>query len=144
MDISVPATFVRSTNFAANALKFWRLSKAHSTLTAESLLSRARIADLTCATFVSGRRKCHRRGTVNDDRRSSPMPPFTYNFTDFVEFTSPSMEMLLAPHELFQFAGVVAQEMLFAVPDLVHKGLCVAIYDVNGTAVSIAPLGTVH
>jgi hypothetical protein len=84
------------------------------------------------------------RGTVHDDQRSSQMQSFTYNFTDFVDFTSPSVEMLLAPHELFQFASVVAQEMLFAVPDLVHKGICVAIYDANGSAVSIAPLGTVH
>ena len=54
------------------------------------------------------------------------------------------METWLAPHELYQFARVVAQEMLFAQPNLVHKGMCVAIYDGDGAAVSVAPLGTVH
>ena len=41
-------------------------------------------------------------------------------------------------------ASVVAQEMLFAQPYLVDKGMCVAIYDGDGAAVSMAPLGTVH
>jgi hypothetical protein len=34
--------------------------------------------------------------------------------------------------------------MLFAQPDLVHKGMCVAIYNGEGAAVSLAPLDTVH
>ena len=72
------------------------------------------------------------------------MQLFTYNFTNFIDFSSPSMEMWLAPHELYQFASVVAREMLSAVPGLVHKGMCVAIYDVDGAAVSMAPLDTVH
>ena len=72
------------------------------------------------------------------------MQLFTYNFTNFIDFNSPSMEMWLAPHELRQFASVIAQEMLFAVPDLIHKGMCVAIYDGDGAAVSMAPLDTVH
>jgi hypothetical protein len=72
------------------------------------------------------------------------MQLFTYNFTDFIGFNSPSMEMRLAPHELYEFASVVAQEMLSAEPDLIHKGMCVAIYDGHGAAVSIAPLDTVH
>ena len=61
-----------------------------------------------------------------------------------MDFSSPSMEMWLAPHELYQFASVVAREMLSAVPGLVHKGMCVAVYDVDGAAVSMAPLDTVH
>ncbi len=69
---------------------------------------------------------------------------FAYHFTDFADFSSPSMEMWLAPHELRQFASVVAQEMLFAEPDLVDKSLCVAVYDGNGAAVSVAPLVIVH
>jgi hypothetical protein len=72
------------------------------------------------------------------------MQLFTYNFTNFSDFSSPSLETWLAPHELYQFAKVVAQEMLFAQPDLVHKGMCVAIYNGEGAAVSLAPLDTVH
>jgi hypothetical protein len=52
------------------------------------------------------------------------MQLFTYNFTNFFDFSSPSMEMWLAPHELYQFASVIAREMLSAVPDLAHKGMC--------------------
>jgi hypothetical protein len=54
------------------------------------------------------------------------------------------MEMWLAPAELLEFASTVAQEMLAAQPGLVDKGICVAVYDSGGTAVSMVPLGTVH
>ena len=72
------------------------------------------------------------------------MQLFTYNFTNFVDFSSPSMEMWLTPSELSQFAKVIAREMLFAEPDLIHKGMCVVIHDGAGAAVSLAPLDTVH
>ena len=72
------------------------------------------------------------------------MQLFTYNFTNFLDYSSPSMEMWLAPHELSQFASVIAQDMISAVPSLVHKGMCVAVYDGDGVAVSMAPLDAVH
>jgi hypothetical protein len=76
--------------------------------------------------------------------RSSRMELFSYRFTDLFDFTSPSMEMLLAPAEILEFASTVAQEMLAAQPDLIDKGICLAVYDSGGTAVSMVPLGTVH
>lgn len=72
------------------------------------------------------------------------MQLFTYIFTDFIGFRTPGTEMWLAPHELSEFASLLAREMLSTVPDLVHKGMCVAIYDGDGATVSLAPLDTVH
>jgi hypothetical protein len=72
------------------------------------------------------------------------MELFSYKFTDLLDFSSPSMEMLLAPAEITEFASTLAQRMLAAQPDLVDKGICVAVYDSGGTPVSMVPLGTVH
>jgi hypothetical protein len=72
------------------------------------------------------------------------MELFSYKFTDLLGFSSPSMEMWLAPAELLEFVSTVAQEMLAAQPGLVDKGICVAVYNSGGTAVSMVPLGTVH
>jgi hypothetical protein len=72
------------------------------------------------------------------------MELFSYKFTDLLDFSSPSMEMLLAPAETTEFASTLAQQMLAAQPDLVDKGICIAVYDSGGTAVSMVPLGTVH
>jgi hypothetical protein len=57
---------------------------------------------------------------------------------------SPSLEMWLAPTELLEFASIVAQHMLAAHPDLIDKGICIAVYNSGGIAVSMVPLGTVH
>jgi hypothetical protein len=72
------------------------------------------------------------------------MQLFTYNFTNSVNYTSPSMEMWLAPDELSQFARLLVQEKLVAQPDLAHRGICVAIYDRDGTAVTTARFDTAH
>jgi hypothetical protein len=48
---------------------------------------------------------------------------------------------VLAPTELLEFASIVAQHVLAAHPDLIDKGICVAVY---GIPVSMVPLGTVH
>lgn len=72
------------------------------------------------------------------------MERFSYKFTDLLDFSSPSMEMWLAPTELLDFADIVAQDMLAANPDLLGKGICVAIYNSGGCPVSMVPLGTVH
>jgi hypothetical protein len=61
-------------------------------------------------------------GTVHVAPRSSHMERFSYKFTDLLDFSSPSMEMWLAPAELLEFASTVAQEMLVAQPGLVDKG----------------------
>lgn len=44
-------------------------------------------------------------------------------------YTSPSLELWLAPHELPHFATMLVDEMLLARPELAYRGLCVAIYD---------------
>jgi hypothetical protein len=94
---------------------------------------------------LASRAKVRRRaGTVYDATRSHIMERFSYKFTDLLDFNSPSMEMWLAPFELFEFASIVAREMLAANPDLVDKGICVAIYNSGGTPVSMVPVGTVH
>lgn len=72
------------------------------------------------------------------------MELYTYNFTDLCSWDSPCLEMMLAPHELTEFGQTIADHMLASNPDLLHKGLCVAIYDHEGHAVSISPLDTVH
>jgi hypothetical protein len=75
--------------------------------------------------------------------RSSSMELFSYKFTDLFDFSSPSMEMWLAPTELSDFS-IVARQMLAAHPELVDKGMCVAVYNSGGLPVSGVPLGTVH
>jgi hypothetical protein len=72
------------------------------------------------------------------------MELYTYNFTDFASWGSPCLEMWLAEHELGQFGQTIAHDMVTSNPDLLHKGLCVAIYDREGKPVSISPLDTVH
>jgi hypothetical protein len=72
------------------------------------------------------------------------MERFSYEFTDLFNFSSPSMETLLAPAEIVEFASTLAEHMLAAQPDLADKGICVAVYNSGGTAVSVVPVGTVH
>jgi hypothetical protein len=67
------------------------------------------------------------------------MELFRYKFTDLFDYSSPSMEMWLAPTELLEFANIIAQHMLAAHPDLIDKGICVTVYPV-----SMVPLDTVH
>jgi hypothetical protein len=45
--------------------------------------------------------------------------------------------------DLAAFGSRVAREMLDAVPDLTNKGMCVGIYDEQGT-ISYVPLDTLH
>ena len=55
------------------------------------------------------------------------MELFRYKFTDLFDYSSPSMEMWLAPTELLKFANIIAQHMLAAHPNLIDKGICVAV-----------------
>jgi hypothetical protein len=71
------------------------------------------------------------------------MELFSYKFTDLFDFSSPSMEMWLAPTELSD-SSILARQMLAAHPVLVDKGMCVAVYNSGGLPVSGVPLGTVH
>jgi hypothetical protein len=69
---------------------------------------------------------------------------FTYNFTDLTTFESPCAEVWIEWADLQPFASRVAREMLDASPDLTNKGMCVGIYDQEGTVISYVPLGTLH
>jgi hypothetical protein len=57
------------------------------------------------------------------------MQLFSYNFTDLTTFESPPKEIWLDERDLPDFGKRAAREILEAVPDLVHKGLCIRIYD---------------
>ena len=72
------------------------------------------------------------------------MELFTYPFTNFSNYTSPSWEMWLAPRELSEFATMLVEEVLLVQPDLAHRGMCVAIYNGDGIVVTTAPLGRAH
>ena len=72
------------------------------------------------------------------------MQLFSYNFTDLTSFESPCTEIILEEAEVRDFGMRAAREMLEAVPDLLHKGLCVGIYDEAGDAVSYVPLDTLQ
>ena len=47
------------------------------------------------------------------------MELFRYKFSDLFDYSSPSMEMWLAPTELLEFGNIIAQHMLAAHPDLI-------------------------
>jgi hypothetical protein len=72
------------------------------------------------------------------------MQLFSYIFTDLMSFSSPSEQVWIDKDDLFGFASRVAREMLAAVPDLTNKGMCVAIYDKAGQAISYVPLDSLH
>jgi hypothetical protein len=72
------------------------------------------------------------------------MQLFSYNFTDLTTFESPPKEIWLNVQDLPNFGKRTAREMLAAVPDLEHKGLCIGIYDQSGEPVSYVPLDTLQ
>ena len=72
------------------------------------------------------------------------MQLFSYNFTDLTSFDSPSKEIWLDEKDLPDFGKRTAREMLAAVPGLLHKGLCVGIYDKAGEPISYVPLDTLQ
>ena len=75
---------------------------------------------------------------------SFAMQLFSYNFTDLTTFDSPQKEFWLDEKDLPDFGKRTAREMLAAVPDLQHKGLCVGIYDDAGEPISYVPLDTLQ
>jgi hypothetical protein len=72
------------------------------------------------------------------------MQLFSYNFTDLTTFDSPEEEIWLDENDLQDFGKRTAREMLAAVPNLRHKGLCVGIYDEAGEPISYVPLDTLQ
>lgn len=76
--------------------------------------------------------------------RSAPMQIFSYSVTDLTDYESPSDEILLDEQEVPSFAARVAREMLTAMPELKLKGMCLAVYNREGTPVVIAPLDPIQ
>jgi hypothetical protein len=80
-------------------------------------------------------------GTVHVAVRSSNVELFRYKSTDLFDFSFPQHGDV-AGTELLEFASIV--HMLAAHPDLIDKGICIAVYNSGGIAVSMVPLGTMH
>jgi hypothetical protein len=72
------------------------------------------------------------------------MQLFTLSITDLITFESVPHEEWVEKEELFEIGSRFAQALLDANPNFRRRGLCVAIYDEVGIAVSVMPLDTLQ
>ncbi len=72
------------------------------------------------------------------------MQLFTFSITDLATFESLAYEEWLDKEDLPEFGSRFAQAMLAANPSLFHRGICIAVYDEAGIAVSVVPLDSVQ
>ncbi len=72
------------------------------------------------------------------------MQLFTLSITDLTTFESVPHEEWAEKEDLPEIGNRFARSMLAANPDFRHRGMCVAIYDETGTAVSVMPLDTLQ
>ena len=72
------------------------------------------------------------------------MQLFTVSITDLATFESVPHEEWAEKEDLFEIGNRFARAMLAANPNFCHRGMCVAIYDEAGTAVSVMPLDTLQ
>ena len=72
------------------------------------------------------------------------MQLFTLSITDLTTFESVPHEEWAEKEDLFEIGHRFARAMLAANPDFRHRGMCVAIYDEAGIAVSVMPLDTLQ
>jgi hypothetical protein len=72
------------------------------------------------------------------------MQLFTLSITDLSTFESVPHEEWAEKEDLFEIGYRFARVMLAANPNFRHQGMCVAIYDEAGVAVSVMPLDTLH
>jgi hypothetical protein len=68
------------------------------------------------------------------------MQLFTFSITDLTTFESIPHEEWVDKEDLLEVGNRFAQAMLAENPDFCHRGMCVAIYDEAGMAVSVMPL----
>jgi hypothetical protein len=68
------------------------------------------------------------------------MHSYSCSVTDLDTFESETVEVDMDSDNILDFGPRVAQEMRVIMPDLMHKGMCVVMYDARGDAVSIFPL----
>ncbi len=64
--------------------------------------------------------------------------------TDLTTFESVPHEEWAEKEDLFEIGSRFARAMLAANPNFRHRGMCVAIYDEAGIAVSVMPLDTLQ
>jgi len=72
------------------------------------------------------------------------MQLFTLSITDLTTFESVPYEEWAEKEDLFEIGNRFARAMLAANPNFRHRGMCVAIYDEAGIAVSVMPLDTLQ
>ena len=73
------------------------------------------------------------------------MQLFAFSITDSTTFESVAHEECAEKEDLFEIGGDrFARAMLATNPDFRHRGMCVAIYDEAGIAVSVMPLDTLQ
>jgi len=72
------------------------------------------------------------------------MGTFTYAITDLMAYQSEPVQVALDRDEALEFGRQMARELAASDPDLLSKGLCVALRDAEGDAISIVPLDTIQ
>ena len=72
------------------------------------------------------------------------MQLFTLRITDLTTFESFPRQEWAEKEDLFEIGNRFARTMLAANPNFRHRGMCVAIYDEAGVAVSVMPLDTLQ
>jgi hypothetical protein len=72
------------------------------------------------------------------------MQLFAFSITDLTTFESVAHEEWVEQEDLVDVGKRFARVMLAANPDFRHRGMCVAIYDEGGKAVSVMPLDTLQ
>jgi hypothetical protein len=68
----------------------------------------------------------------------------TVNITDLTEFDSPPCEEWLERDVVPYYAKLLARDVCRAMPDLLNKGMCIAVYDEAGLVISVVPLDSLH
>ncbi len=68
----------------------------------------------------------------------------TYSITDLTDFESDAVTVDLEKEQALGFALRVARAMLRELPQLRSRGMCVAVYDIEGVPISIVPLDPVQ
>jgi hypothetical protein len=72
------------------------------------------------------------------------MQLFTLSITDLTTFESVPHEEWAEKEDLFEIGNHFARVMFAVNPSFRRRGMCVAIYDEAGIAVSITPLDTLQ
>jgi hypothetical protein len=84
------------------------------------------------------------RMTISVSGVEAEMQLFILSITDLTTFESVPHEEWAEKEDLFEIGHRFARAMLAANPDFRHRGMCVAIYDEAGMAVSVMPLDTLQ